>query len=101
MAEQNMAKIPVEIRVIYDSKSYRCEFREGGRLFKATSGDFLEGENDLAGRVEKLTEAISTGLSHLVALGSGNIADYVVHSSIQPVPDVYADNVAVHPEDVR
>ena len=95
MAEQTLRnpKIPVEIRVMFDYEHYRCELRESGQFFKAIDGDFLEEDRGLGGRIKKLTEVMSDGLSHLVAIGTGDITHYSVHSSFQPVADIYEDNV--------
>lgn len=82
--------VPVEIKIIFDKLHYRCELRESGKFFKSISGEFLKGDRSLIGRVNKLTEVMSDGLNHLVALGTKNINDYSIHSSIKPVPDVYA-----------
>ena len=83
----------VELRLIYDDRKYRCEIREAGRMVKATNGDFLPTDRDLHTRVEKLMEVAASGLSHLVGMGSGNLRDYSVHLSIQPVLDIETDHV--------
>jgi hypothetical protein len=87
---------PLEIRAIYDSNGYRVEIRECGRMVKATSGNFLGSElNNTNDKISKLTEIVSDSLKHVVALGSGNLEDYTIHSSIQPVLNVNSPNVVV------
>jgi uncharacterized protein YkvS len=69
MTKDTRAKIPVEVRVIYDKSSYRCEFRETGAMQKATSGDFLKTDRGTKGRVQKLFENVADGVAHLAAMG--------------------------------